>query len=67
MLKGIKRRLSDLIKGNEGYGTVEMLVIVAGLGSLALGVGTSLHSAITGVGGPVDSVKTELNNSITSW
>ncbi|QNB45397.1 hypothetical protein BR63_03150 [Thermanaerosceptrum fracticalcis] len=58
-------RLKKLLKNQEGYGTVELLILVAALGLLAVGITSSLRTKLTDTNDAGSAVN-KVNSSITS-
>lgn len=65
----MKDLVSKLFKNEEGYGIVELLLIVAGLGLLSITVFKNLNKGIAGDGSEstVQQVTTGINNLIEGW
>ena len=62
----------SLMSNEEGYGTVELLLIVAGIGLLATALFTSLTNSLVGDGGNDDTsttgkVVTGVNTLVERW
>lgn len=63
----------SLMSNEEGYGTVELLLIVAGIGLLATGLFTSLTKSLVGEDGVYDENSTTgkvvkgVNTLIDGW
>jgi len=58
------RKIIDLLKGQEGYGTVELLILVAALGVLAVGVTGAVSSKLTA--DTPGSATNTINDTITN-
>lgn len=62
----------SLMSNEEGYGTVELLLIVAGIGFLATALFTSLNNSLVGEGGDdtnstTGKVINRVNSLIEKW
>jgi competence protein ComGC len=58
-------RLKKLLKNQEGYGTVELLILVAALGLLAVGITGSLRTKLTDANDAGSAVN-KVNSTITN-
>lgn len=58
----------ELIKQEDGYGTVEMLVIIAGVGLIATAIFKSLDTSLAnGPNSAVDKVGTNVDTMLKGW
>lgn len=67
----MKKLLQKLIKDENGYGTVELLILVAAIGVLATALMRGLETAMVGgedgEGGAVKTVGDQLDTMIGGW
>ena len=67
----MKKLLQKLIKDENGYGTVELLILVAAIGVLATALMRGLETAMVGgedgEGGAVKTVGDQLDKMIGGW
>ncbi len=66
--------INQLLKNEQGYGTVELLLIIAGLGLLATGIFKVLQSKLAGDGTTTSEANSAtgkvtggINSMIDSW
>ena len=59
----MKKYLQTMLKSEEGYGTVEMLLLIAGIGLLATGLFKSLTEALVT---EKDSTTNKVTNGVDS-
>ena len=57
-------KIKNMLKNQEGYGTIELLVLVAALGLLAVGITGSLNTKLTSASDPGSAVN-KVNTAIT--
>lgn len=64
----MKKYLKTMLKSEEGYGTVEMLLLVAGIGLLATGLFKSLtKSLVTDEESTTNQVTGGVNKLVDGW
>lgn len=69
-MKFIKNLGNALLKNEQGYGTVELLLIIAALGLLATGIMGDLKSKLTTNAsgtGATDKVTSNISTMLDSW
>lgn len=63
----MKRIFTKLINDEKGYGTIELLILVAAIGVLATALMGSLKETLTGSGGSVDAVGNGIKDIVGEW
>lgn len=59
--------LEKLVKDEKGYGTVELLILVAALGVLATGLMVALQDTLTGENGVVEGLNEKVKSIMGEW
>lgn len=65
----MKNKFLDLLRKEDGYGTVEMLLIIAGIGFVTTAIFNILAKTLAGeeTGSAVKSVGDKINGIIEDW